>query len=84
MKTNPCHGKYNLGTSVIERYDESFHGKKYALGHPNAPTCVTCHNSHAIKKWDDPASPVAWENRTANMRQMSSRRNQKICCRHYA
>jgi nitrate/TMAO reductase-like tetraheme cytochrome c subunit len=57
--------KYNLGTSIIERYNESFHGKKYALGHPNAPTCVSCHNSHTIKKWDDPASPVAWENRTA-------------------
>ena len=56
--------KYNLGAYVVERYNESFHGKKYALGHPNAPTCVSCHNSHAIKKWDDPASPVAWENRT--------------------
>jgi hypothetical protein len=56
--------KYNLGTSIIERYNESFHGKKYALGHPNAPTCISCHNTHAIKKWDDPASPVAWENRT--------------------
>ena len=56
--------KYDLGTSIIETYDESFHGKKYLLGDPNAPTCVSCHSSHAIKKWDDPASPVAWENRT--------------------
>ncbi|HKN19320.1 MAG TPA: cytochrome c3 family protein [Dissulfurispiraceae bacterium] len=56
--------KYNLGSSIIERYYESFHGKKYALGHPTVPTCVSCHKSHAIKKWDDPASPVAWENRT--------------------
>ena len=56
--------KYKLGTSIIERYDESFHGKKYLLGDPKAPTCVSCHRSHSIKKWDDPASPVAWENRT--------------------
>lgn len=56
--------KYKLGTHIIERYTESFHGKKFALGHPNAPTCISCHRSHDIKKWDDPASPVAWENRT--------------------
>lgn len=55
--------KYKLGMQIIERYNESFHGKKFALGHPNAPTCINCHRSHDIKKWDDPASPVAWENR---------------------
>ncbi|HET6513818.1 MAG TPA: hypothetical protein VFG09_01545, partial [Thermodesulfovibrionales bacterium] len=55
--------KYNLGTHIIERYQESFHGKKYALGHPDAPTCVDCHGAHGIKKWDDPASPVSWEKR---------------------
>jgi hypothetical protein len=56
--------KYNLGTNILEGYYESFHGKKYVLGHPNVPTCVDCHRYHDIKKWDDPASPVAWGNRT--------------------
>ena len=56
--------KYNFGTHIIERYEESFHGKKYILGHQNAPTCVSCHNSHDVRKWDDPKSPVAWTNRT--------------------
>lgn len=55
--------KYNFGTHIIEKYEESFHGKKHALGHPGAPTCVNCHGSHGVKKWDDPASPVSWEKR---------------------
>ena len=57
--------KYNLSTQIMERYEESFHGKKYILGHPNAPTCISCHGSHDIRKWDDPKSPVAWDNRPA-------------------
>lgn len=55
--------KYNLGTHIIEKYNESFHGKKHVLGHPGAPTCVDCHGYHDIKKWDDPESPVSWEKR---------------------
>lgn len=64
-----CHNKeeiakrYNLGTHIIEKYNESFHGKKHILGHPGAPTCVDCHGYHDIKKWDDPGSPVSWEKR---------------------
>ncbi|MCL5023436.1 MAG: hypothetical protein M1497_08750 [Nitrospirae bacterium] len=56
--------KYNLGTQIVEKYEESFHGKKYRLGHPGVPTCVSCHGAHDIRKWDDPASPVSWEKRT--------------------
>lgn len=55
--------KYNLGMYIIEKYEESFHGKKHKLGHSGAPTCVDCHGSHAIKKWDDPLSPVSWGKR---------------------
>ncbi|MEW6117881.1 MAG: hypothetical protein AB1553_13440 [Nitrospirota bacterium] len=64
-----CHNKeeiakkYNLGTHIVERYEESFHGKKYVIGHQNAPTCVSCHGAHDVRKWDDPKSPVAWDNR---------------------
>jgi hypothetical protein len=53
-----------MGTHIIEKYDESFHGKKHKLGHAGVPTCVDCHGAHGIKKWDDPASPVSWEKRT--------------------
>lgn len=56
--------KYNMGTHIIEKYEESFHGKKHKLGHAGVPTCVDCHGAHGIKKWDDPASPVSWEKRT--------------------
>lgn len=65
-----CHEKedlaerYGFGTHILERYYESFHGKKYTIGHTNAPTCVDCHRYHDVKKWEDPMSPVAWNNRT--------------------
>jgi len=55
--------KYNYHSYIVERYYKSFHGKKHLLGHPNAPTCVNCHGYHNVRKWDDPLSPVAWENR---------------------
>ncbi len=56
--------KYGFGTHILERYYESFHGKKYIIGHPNAPTCVDCHKYHDVRNWEDPKSPVALENRT--------------------
>jgi hypothetical protein len=56
--------KYGMGTEIVEKYDESFHGKKYRLGDPGVPTCINCHGAHDIKKWDDPASPVSWGRRT--------------------
>lgn len=55
--------KYGYGFHIVEKYNESFHGKKYRLGHENAPTCVDCHGYHKVKKWDDPESPVAMNNR---------------------
>lgn len=70
--------KYNFGTHIIEKYDESFHGKKYKLGHAGAPTCVDCHGAHAIKKWDDPASPVSWENRIATCSKCHEGANKKF------
>lgn len=56
--------KYGFGNHILDRYYESFHGKKYVIGHPNAPTCVDCHKYHDVKRWEDPMSPVAWDNRT--------------------
>ncbi len=64
-----CHNRediasrYGYGHHIVKSYNESFHGKKYRLGHEKAPTCVDCHSYHAVKRWDDPQSPVAMENR---------------------
>ncbi|HAM53817.1 MAG TPA: hypothetical protein DCP92_25140 [Nitrospiraceae bacterium] len=79
-----CHGneamdkKYNLEPQLMERYYDSFHGKKYRLGHPDVPTCVDCHGSHAIKKWDDPASPVSWGRRVATCGRCHPGANEKF------
>lgn len=50
--------RHGLGAHVIEKYKESFHGKKYMLGHTGVPICSTCHGSHNIMKWDAPGSPA--------------------------
>jgi cytochrome c553 len=50
--------KYNLPPYVLDKYRESFHGKKYILGHGGVPTCATCHGSHYITRAEAPDSPV--------------------------
>jgi hypothetical protein len=64
-----CHGdrkiieKYNLEENVMESFEESFHGRKLALGHTKVPVCTSCHGAHDIKSADDPTSPVFGNNR---------------------
>ncbi|NOY65385.1 MAG: hypothetical protein GXO97_08335 [Nitrospirae bacterium] len=64
-----CHGneklakEYGIAKHVMNSYYESFHGKKYILGHKRAPTCVSCHGYHDIKSKDDPTSPVFGTNK---------------------
>lgn len=55
--------KYGFSRLVMERYNESFHGRKLKVGHPGAPTCASCHGSHDVKSAKDPASPVAGANK---------------------
>jgi len=55
--------KYKLTEHVMERYKESFHGRKLKLGHAGAPSCAECHGSHDIKSAKDPASPVFGANK---------------------
>ncbi len=55
--------KYGFSPLVMERYLESFHGRKLKVGHPGAPSCASCHGSHGIKSAKDPASPVNGENK---------------------
>lgn len=55
--------KYGFSTHVMERYKESFHGRKLKVGHSGAPSCANCHGSHDIKSAKDAASPVAAGNK---------------------
>lgn len=50
--------KYGMAAHVIEKYKESFHGKKYILGHKKAPVCNDCHGAHRITAAGAPDSPV--------------------------
>ncbi|MEK6776582.1 MAG: cytochrome c3 family protein [bacterium] len=55
--------KYGFSTRIIQRYNESFHGKKYHLGGKNLPVCTTCHGSHSIRSHKDPQSLVYGTNK---------------------
>ena len=55
--------KYGFSTKIIERYNESFHGKKYHLGGKNLPVCTTCHGAHDIRSHKDPAAMLYGENK---------------------
>ncbi|HXY62372.1 MAG TPA: hypothetical protein VEJ22_05510 [Nitrospirota bacterium] len=55
--------KYGFSPLVMERYLESFHGRKLKVGHSNAPSCVNCHGSHDIKSDKDPSSTVVGANK---------------------
>jgi cytochrome b subunit of formate dehydrogenase/uncharacterized protein with PIN domain len=45
-----CHNE------VQSEYDESLHGKAIKRGDPMAPTCKSCHGTHAIRRSADPSS----------------------------
>lgn len=78
-----CHGqdymvdKYEK-PAVVSSYDESFHGKKYALGHTKVPTCVDCHGFHDVKRKDDPASPIFGTNKLTTCGNCHSGANEKF------
>jgi hypothetical protein len=55
--------KYGFSEHVIEKYKESFHGKKYILGSRKVPICNDCHGSHYITVWNAPDSPVYDDNK---------------------
>jgi len=56
-----CHGE------VAAVFDESVHGKAVIAGVEDAPTCTNCHGEHTILKHDDPRSPVARQNLSAQV-----------------
>ncbi len=50
VQCGTCHG------SIAGTFSSSLHGYALARGHTNAPSCVTCHGSHAIRRGSDPES----------------------------
>ncbi len=51
-----CHGKQAMS------HRRSLHGKAAVSGDPLAPSCVTCHDHHAILPHTDPKSPTTTQN----------------------
>jgi len=49
-RCGPCHAE------TVRQFADSLHGYAGARGNPRAPTCVTCHLSHAILSSSDPES----------------------------
>jgi DnaJ-class molecular chaperone len=47
-----CHGE------IMAQYEESIHWRAAKKGIRNSPVCTDCHGEHAVRRHDDPASPV--------------------------
>ncbi|MEJ2697048.1 MAG: cytochrome c3 family protein [Candidatus Sulfobium sp.] len=64
-----CHGnetmmeKYGIDEDVMGSFEESFHGRKLALGDTRAPVCSSCHGAHDIESVSNPSSPVFGKNK---------------------
>jgi hypothetical protein len=52
---------------VAAVYNESAHGVAVRKGVQDAPTCTNCHGEHTILKANDPRSPVAKQNLSAQV-----------------
>ena len=48
----------NLPTDQIAKYWTSGHGKSLMQGNTEVAQCASCHGTHAIKRSNDPGSPV--------------------------
>ncbi len=53
--------------SVASEYEQSVHGKAIGQGVRDAPSCTNCHGEHNILKHNDPLSPVASQNLSAQV-----------------
>ncbi|MCU0452933.1 MAG: cytochrome b/b6 domain-containing protein [Bacteroidetes bacterium] len=52
---------------IGEEFNESVHGVADREGNTDSPTCTGCHGEHNILKHDDPRSPVAAKNISAQV-----------------
>lgn len=55
--------RYDLQPDVVFTFEESLHGRAARLGMENAPSCVDCHDAHAVRDGADEDSPVHLANR---------------------
>ena len=79
-----CHGnksmmaKYGINEDVMGSFEESFHGRKLALGDSRAPVCSSCHGAHDILNTSDPSSPVFGKNKLKTCGQCHKGANEKF------
>jgi hypothetical protein len=65
----PCHSdpalieRWGLNPDVVFTYEESIHGRAARLGSAHAPTCVSCHQAHAVQSGKHPDSPLSPDHR---------------------
>jgi cytochrome b subunit of formate dehydrogenase len=52
-------------TGIAAEFQQSVHGAALARGNTDAPTCTNCHGEHTIFEHNDPRSPVAAGNVSA-------------------
>lgn len=56
---------HDLNPDVVFTFRDSLHGRAARLGREDAPSCVDCHDAHAVVGADHPDSPMAVANRVA-------------------
>jgi hypothetical protein len=52
---------------ITAKFEGSIHGTAVKIGIFDAPVCTDCHGEHNILRHDDPKSPVAFENVSAQV-----------------
>lgn len=50
--------KYGIASHTFQTFTDSYHGLAVRGGAVEVVNCASCHNSHAIKSQDDPASTI--------------------------
>ena len=48
----------NCHQGIVNAYARGIHGKMYAAGNPDVPTCIDCHREHGIQPITSPSSSV--------------------------
>jgi cytochrome b subunit of formate dehydrogenase len=61
--------KYNLPSTVVSTYEDSYHGLSVHLGQRNAATCGSCHRNHNIQEASSPTSSINPKNLIATCSQ---------------
>ena len=50
--------KYGIASHTFQTFSDSYHGLAVRGGSVEVVNCASCHNSHAIRSQDDPASTI--------------------------